>query len=104
MRIIERLISMLSLGYILFFYSETMFRARWRPVYSVLTFFVLLMVNHFRAGDVYSVFLVGAVFCWLVEGVVVQTVYTDFPCGGLEGRTSSPAMGEQKGVGISFPS
>jgi len=74
MHVIERFLSTLSLGYILFFYSETMFRARWRPgdttlnltmiwlVYSVLAFFVLLMVNHFRAGDVYSVSLVGVVF------------------------------------------
>ncbi|NJE04695.1 hypothetical protein E3E36_00720 [Thermococcus sp. M36] len=91
--IIRRLVMMLSLGYILFFYSETMFWARWRPddtfsglimtwlVYSVLAFFVLLMVNRFGVGDVYSVFLVGAVFGWLVEGVVVQTVYADFPFG-----------------------
>ncbi len=91
--VIRRLLSTLSLDYILFFYSETMFWARWRPedtpsgfvmtwlIYSVLAFFVLLMVNRFEVGDVYSVFLVGAVFGWLVEGVVVQTVYTDFPFG-----------------------
>ncbi|ASA78674.1 hypothetical protein CDI07_04820 [Thermococcus sp. 5-4] len=91
--VLRRFLSTLSLGYILFFYSETMFWARWRQedtplglvttwlVYSVLAFFVLLMANRFRAGDVYSVFLVGAVFGWLVEGVVVQTVYTDFPFG-----------------------
>ena len=83
----------LAVGYVLFFYSEMMFWARWRPedtlpglmmtwlIYSVLAFFVLLLTSRFRAGDVYSVFLVGAVFGWLVEGVVVQTVYTDFPFG-----------------------
>ncbi|WP_258084210.1 hypothetical protein [Thermococcus thermotolerans] len=31
MKVLKRLISTLSLGYILFFYSETMFWARWRP-------------------------------------------------------------------------
>lgn len=83
----------LATGYVLFFYSERMFWARLRPegtapgmimtwlVYSALAFFVLLMVNRFKAGDGYSVFLVGAVFGWLVEGVIVQTVYTDFPFG-----------------------
>ena len=91
--LVRRLMSTLSLGYILFFYSETMFWGRWRPedtvpefvitwlIYSVLAFFVLLMVNRFRVGDVCSVFLTGAVFGWLVEGVVVQTVYTGFPFG-----------------------
>lgn len=83
----------LAVGYVLFFYSEMMFWARWRSedtpsglmitwlIYSVLAFFVLLLASRFKAGDIYSVFLVGAIFGWLVEGVVVQTVYTDFPFG-----------------------
>lgn len=91
MNVVKRLIVVLFLGYVLFFYSETMFWARWRPgdtllgltmtwlIYSVLAFFVLLIVNRFGVGDPYSVFLVGAVFGWLVEGVVVQTAYEAFP-------------------------
>jgi len=71
LEVLRRLLSTLPLGYILFFYSETMFLGKVEAggysirvrddvvVYSVLAFFVLIMANYFRAGDVYSVFLVG---------------------------------------------
>ncbi|QDA31380.1 hypothetical protein FH039_06880 [Thermococcus indicus] len=77
MQVLKRFLSTLSLGYILFFYSEMMSWTRWRLddtflglimtwlVYSVLAFFVLLMVNRFRVGDVYSVSLWGGL--WLAR-------------------------------------
>ena len=89
--VLKRLLAMLSLGYVLYFYSEVMFWARWKPgdtllsqavtwlVYSLLAFFVLLLSERYRAEGVDSVFLIGAVFGWLVEGVVVQTAYVAFP-------------------------
>ena len=89
--VLKRLLAMLSLGYVLYFYSEFMFWARWKPgdtllsqavtwlVYSLLAFFVLLLSERYRADGVDSVFLIGAVFGWLVEGVVVQTAYEAFP-------------------------
>ncbi|WP_048152321.1 hypothetical protein [Palaeococcus ferrophilus] len=87
----RRLISTLSLGYILYFYSELTFWSRWKAgdtiigaimtwlIYSVLAFFVLLMAERFKADSLYSIFLVGAVFGWLVEGVIVQEAYKAFP-------------------------
>ncbi len=89
--VLKRLLAMLSLGYVLYFYSEVMFWARWKPgdtlfgltatwlVYSLLAFFVLLLSERYRADGLDSVFLIGAVFGWLVEGVVVQTAYEAFP-------------------------
>ncbi|KPU62760.1 hypothetical protein EP1X_06800 [Thermococcus sp. EP1] len=87
----KRILAVFSLGFILMFYSEMMFWARWRPedtisgllmtwfIYSVLAFFVLLFFERFCVDDIYSIFLLGAVFGWLVEGVVVQTAYEAFP-------------------------
>lgn len=93
MNAIKRLLATLSLGYILYFYSELAFWSRWKAddtiiggalmtwlIYSVLAFFVLLMAEHFKADSPYPVFLVGgAVFGWLVEGVIVQEAYKAFP-------------------------
>ncbi|NJE26506.1 hypothetical protein E3E22_07735 [Thermococcus sp. MV5] len=75
MSVSRRVISTLSLGYVLFFYSEVMFWSRLRAedtphgmimtwlAYSVLAFFVLLSMSRF-AGDVHSTFLVG----WYLAG------------------------------------
>ncbi|AAL80854.1 hypothetical protein PFDSM3638_03625 [Pyrococcus furiosus DSM 3638] len=91
MNFTRRLLATLSLGYVLYFYSEFAFWGRWKTddtitgaimtwlIYSVLAFFVLLMAERFKADSAYSIFLVGAVFGWLVEGVIVQEAYMAFP-------------------------
>ena len=74
-------------GYILFFYSERMFWSFLRPrdkvaeilitwvVYSILAWVVLLLVRQCRIAAFPAVFLAGAVFGWLAEGIVVDTMY-----------------------------
>lgn len=81
----------LSTGYILVFYSEHMFWARRLPdqnvgsyllvwlVYSVSGYAMLAAIDRFRVYDKHGVFLAGALFGWLTEGIIVQTTYEMLP-------------------------
>lgn len=74
-------------GYILFFFSERVFWSFWRPsdtpteflitwlVYCLLAWLFLDLVRRFKADSYRSIFLCGAVFGWIGEGVVVDTLY-----------------------------
>jgi hypothetical protein len=78
-------------GYVLFYFSELLFWARPREedtldgwvgtwlVYSVLAYATLALAWRFGARAWWAMFLVGAVFGWLVEGVVVTTTYEALP-------------------------
>lgn len=48
-------------------------------VYSVVTYILLSVVTTFRVRSVWAIFLAGALYGWLIEGVIVQTMYDDFP-------------------------
>jgi hypothetical protein len=77
----------ISVGYILFFFSERLFWTVWWPdnslvdlfvtwlAYSAVTYLFLALVSWSRANDVWSVFLAGAVYGWLVEGGLANTLY-----------------------------
>ena len=83
----KKLTVVLTTGYILFFYSERVFWSFLRPgdkladlvlgwlIYSVLAWVFLLLVRLFRIAAFPALFLAGAVFGWLDEGVVVDTLY-----------------------------
>lgn len=85
------LLASLSSGYILFYFSELVFWARPQPgdslanwaaawlVYSLMGFLLLTLVQYFRAHSLAALFLCGAFFGWLDEGVVVQTAYESLP-------------------------
>ena len=79
-------------SYILTFYSEWMFWSGRPPsenffleaipswiAYSFITFFFLTAVSYFRVQSLWAVFLAGALYGWLLEGVLVQTMYDAFP-------------------------
>ncbi len=82
---------MLAVGFILTYFSELLFWARPRPgdslggwlgtwlVYSLTGFMMLALIGHFRARSIWALFLAGAAFGWLTEGLVVQTAYEDLP-------------------------
>lgn len=87
-------------GYILYFYSEKVFWGHFRPgelklsefiftwlAYSLLAFVFLTVVRCFRVKDLHALFLCGGLFGWVAEGIVVQTMYENFPinisCTGL---------------------
>ncbi|MBN2084733.1 MAG: hypothetical protein JW748_05870 [Anaerolineales bacterium] len=88
----KRIAFVLSAGCILMFFSEHMFWARFRPesdslgnyvstwiAYSLTGYAALAVLSIFRVRRAAGVFLAGAVFGWLVEGVVVGTTYEILP-------------------------
>ena len=90
-RIIKPLLGVLATGYILFYYSELVFWARVQPTdtlpnwistwlaYSLLALVFLTVVARFRVHTVWALFLAGALFGWMTEGIVVQTAYESLP-------------------------
>lgn len=88
---LKNLLFILASGYILLFYSEHLFWAHIRSddslinwmtawlAYSLLAYMFLFVVDHFRVRSTAALFLAGAVFGWLTEGVVVQTTYESLP-------------------------
>lgn len=83
----KRLITILSFGFILFFFSERVFWSFFRPgdnpvdlllafiAYSVLAFIVLFAIRKFNVNSYWAVFIVGALYGWLDEGIIAQTLY-----------------------------
>jgi hypothetical protein len=79
----------LANGYILFFFSERVFWSFWRPgdtlpeflvtwiAYCLLAWIFLDLVRSFRVASFPPLFLCGAVYGWVGEGVVVDTLYGD---------------------------
>jgi hypothetical protein len=77
----------LATGYVLVFFSERLFWTVWWPggslvdlvvtwlAYSAVAYLFLATVYFFRADDPWSVFLAGAVYGWLVEGGLADTLY-----------------------------
>ena len=87
-----RLALVLCTGAIFVVFSELMFWGRYDfahkvgsdlvptiIVYSFMAYAFLIVVHVFRVSNLYALFMAGAVFGWLVEGVFVQTMYDDFP-------------------------
>jgi hypothetical protein len=90
--IARRLLLILSTGYILMYFSEHMFWARFRPgedgpanylstylAYCLAGYAALAVISIFRVRRAPAVFLAGAVFGWLVEGGIVGTTYEMLP-------------------------
>ena len=91
MKTFKNIVLTLSTGYIFFLFSELLFWARKRPedslgewtitwvAYSLMAFVFLLIVSYFKVNNIWALFLAGAVFGWLSEGIVVQTTYESLP-------------------------
>jgi len=91
MRILKSILLVLSTGYILFYFSETLFWSRVRIddsflgwfltwiAYSLMAFIFLVLMSHFRVKNIWALFLAGATFGWIGEGIVVQTAYDMLP-------------------------
>ncbi len=86
-RAVANLLAALSTGYILFFFSERLFwtvlwpGAAWPELmmtwlaYSAVAYLFLAVVSWSRADDLPSVFIAGAIYGWLIEGGVANTLY-----------------------------
>jgi hypothetical protein len=92
MNLFGRLAYTFLTAYILTFYSEWMFWSGRPPsetffvdalptwaAYAFITFLFLTAVSYFRPQSLWAIFLVGALYGWLLEGVLVQTMYDSFP-------------------------
>ncbi len=89
MRQFKNILLVLSTGYIFVYFSELLFWARprgpateWIAVwlaYSLMAYIFLALVQRFRVRSMWALFLAGAAFGWLAEGVVVQTTYEMLP-------------------------
>lgn len=84
---------LLAMGAISWVFSEGMFWAHWRPdtgvadilvtwlAYSVVTMLALAAARRFGVSTIAGLFLVGALFGWLVEGAIAGTTFAEFPLG-----------------------
>jgi len=91
MKHLRSLLLSLSTGSVLMFFSEFLFWARARPgdtlanwaatwlAYSLLAFVFLSAVRYYRVRSLEALFVAGALVGWLGEGVLVQTLYDQFP-------------------------
>ncbi|MCC7117556.1 MAG: hypothetical protein IT310_03435 [Anaerolineales bacterium] len=91
MRTFKNILLVLATGYIFVYFSEHLFWARIRPedtltdwvgawiAYSLVAYFFLVLVAQFKIKNIWQLFLAGAVFGWLTEGLVVQTAYEMLP-------------------------
>lgn len=90
--LLKRILVVLPATYILFYYSELVFWSKYDPVemsllgsvitfifYFLITYTFLSVIVQFRVRTFWSLFLAGAIYGWLIEGVIVQTMYEDFP-------------------------
>jgi hypothetical protein len=86
-RALLNLLTALGTGFILFFFSERLFWTVIWPgatcvdlvvtwlAYSAVAYLFLAVVHWSRASDLPSVFLCGAVYGWLIEGGIANTLY-----------------------------
>ncbi|MBI5353521.1 MAG: hypothetical protein HZB50_12845 [Chloroflexi bacterium] len=91
MKTFKNILLVLSTGYIFVYFSEHLFWARVRPedtlgewmgawiAYSLMAFVFLHLVMHFKVANLWALFLAGAAFGWMAEGMVVQTTYEMLP-------------------------
>ena len=91
MKTFKNILLVLSTGYIFVYFSEHLFWARIRPedtlknwisawlAYSLLAYIFLIILTHFRIKNIWELFLAGAAFGWMAEGIIVQTTYEMLP-------------------------
>lgn len=87
MKFFKRLLLALSTGYILFFFSERVFWSLARPgdtpfdylltplLYGVFAYIFLIIVEMFRVRNIWAIFIAGATFGWIGEGIVAMTLF-----------------------------
>lgn len=87
MNIFQRIGIALATGYIWCFTGERVFWSFWRAentlpdllltwlLYSLFAYICLICISEFRVRSFPAIFLVGALFGWLVEGLFALTMY-----------------------------
>ncbi len=92
MNFIKRLTLSLTVGYILYFYSERMFWSFFQHdeplsvhaltwlLYSLFTYMFLAIITYFKVRTIWALFLAGTAFGWITEGIYAMTF---FGIGGM---------------------
>jgi hypothetical protein len=88
---LKRILLALLVGYVFVCFSEMLFWARPLEattfpgilgailVYAFAAWLFLMIITFFHTRSLAALFLAGAIFGWLVEGVFVQTLYGELP-------------------------
>ncbi len=91
MHLVRRVLTALASGYVIYFFSETLFWGRFNPetptgefvaawlVYSLMTMILLTVISRFRVRSFWSLFLAASIYGWTAEGIYVQTMYDKLP-------------------------
>lgn len=90
---LKRISLSLILGVIFVYFSELMFWAT--PInpeapltyefvitwlfYSLAAYIFLFIISFFKVRSIWALFISGALYGWMIEGVIVQTTYEDLP-------------------------
>jgi hypothetical protein len=89
--LLKRILLTLLVGYLFVYFSEMLFWARPLEsttfpgvlgailVYAFAAWLFLALVSAFRVRSLAALFLAGAIFGWLIEGVFVLTLYGELP-------------------------
>jgi hypothetical protein len=89
--LLKRFLLALLVGYVFVYFSELLFGARpleattfpgvlgTMLVYACAAWLFLTIATFFRVRSLAALFLAGAIFGWLIEGVFVQTIYGELP-------------------------
>lgn len=87
MKFTKRILLALSTGYILYFYSERVFWSLARPgdtffdylltplIYGIFAYIFLIIVEMFRVRNIWAIFIAGAAFGWINEGIFAMTLF-----------------------------
>ena len=56
----------------------------WYPIYAIIFYFMaawffLLTIDYFKINTIWGLFLAGAYYGWILEGIFRQTMYSNFP-------------------------
>ncbi|MBD3193278.1 MAG: hypothetical protein GF308_21770 [Candidatus Heimdallarchaeota archaeon] len=90
---LKRIANSLLLGVIFVYFSELMFWATpFHPesklsyeilftwlVYSIAAYIFLFIISFFQVRSIWALFISGALYGWMIEGVIVQTTYEELP-------------------------
>jgi hypothetical protein len=91
-RFVQTLGLSVGTGYVLFFFSERVFWSLWQPdddigiylatwlVYSFFAYILIATIRLFSVGPGLPLFLAGALFGWICEGIYAMTL---FGAGGI---------------------
>jgi hypothetical protein len=97
MKVVKQWLIVSATGYILMFFSEFIFYGEIAAesssnnvptlpdilflycIYVILSYIILALIRKYQVRSLWALFLVGAVYGWLLEGVVVTTMYEGFP-------------------------